>query len=136
MRAGCARYLAFIGELEDRSGGQTNLDQISRTVKDEHERSWRGFNFILGPDLTVLLGIVRGEYQISGMSNRRLQAVLPGRSSGQIGRILKRLRLHGLIKKVGKTYKYYLTELGRRAVLVGLKLKERLIVPGLATAIA
>ena len=136
MRAGCARYLAFIGELEDRSGGQTNLDQISRTVKDEHERSWRGFNFILGPDLTVLLGIVRGEYQISGMSNRRLQAVLTGKTSGQIGRILKRLRWHGLIKKVGKTYKYYLTELGRRAVLVGLKLKERLIVPGLATAIA
>ena len=66
----------------------------------------------------------------------RLQAVLPGKSSGQIGRILKRLRLHGLVKKVGKTYKYYLTELGRRAVLVGLKLKEHLIVPGLATASA
>ena len=37
-----------------------------------------------------------------------------------VGRILKRLRLHGLIKKIGKTYKYYLTELGQRAVLVGL----------------
>lgn len=136
MRAGCARYLEFIGELEDRSGGQTNLAQISRTVKDERERSWRGFNFFLGQDLSVLLGIVRGEYQISGMSNRRMQAVLTGKTSGQIGRILKRLRLHGLIKKVGKTYKYYLTELGRRAVLAGLKLKEHLIVPGLATASA
>ena len=103
MRAGCARYLEFIGELEDRSGGQTNLDQISRPVQDAGERSWHGFNFFLGDDLTVLLGIVRGEYQISGMSNRRMQTVLPGRSSGQIGRILKRLRLHGLIKKVGKT---------------------------------
>ena len=80
--------------------------------------------------------IVRGEYQISGMSNRRLQAVLPEQSSGQIGRILKRLRLHGLIKKVGKTFKYYLIELERRAVVVGLKLKEHLIVPGLATASA
>lgn len=136
MRAGCARYLEFIGELEDRSGGQTNLEQISQPVRDERERSWRGFNFFLGNDLAVLLGVVRGEYQISGMSNRRMQAVLPGKSSGQIGRILKRLRLHGLIKKVGKTYKYYLTELGRRAVLVGLKLKEHLIVPGLASASA
>jgi hypothetical protein len=136
MRAGCARYLEFIGELEDRSGGQTNLEQISQPVRDERERSWRGFNFFLGNDLAVLLGVVRGEYQISGMSNRRMQAVLPGQSSGQIGRILKRLRLHGLIKKVGKTYKYYLTELGRRAVLVGLKLKEHLIVPGLASASA
>jgi hypothetical protein len=136
MRAGCARYLEFIGELEDRSGGQTNLEQISQPVRDDRERSCRGFNFFLGNDLAVLLGVVRGEYQISGMSNRRMQAVLPGKSSGQIGRILKRLRLHGLIKKVGKTYKYYLTELGRRAVLVGLKLKEHLIVPGLASASA
>jgi len=77
---------------------------------------------------------VRGEYQISGMSNRRMQTVLPEKSGGQIGRILKRLRMHGLIKKIGKTYKYYLTELGQRAVLVGLKLKEHLIVPGLAAA--
>jgi hypothetical protein len=136
MRAGCARYLEFLGELADRSGGQTNLEQISQPVRDDRARSWRGFNFFLGNDLAVLLGVVRGEYQISGMSNRRMQAALPGKSSGQIGRILKRLRLHGLIKKVGKTYKYYLTELGRRAVLVGLKLKEHLIVPGLASASA
>lgn len=70
------------------------------------------------------------------MSNRRMQGVLAGNSSGQIGRILKRLRMHELIKKIGKTYKYYLTELGRRAVLVGLKLKEHLIVPRLSLASA
>ena len=87
-----------------------------------------------GLALSVLLAIVRGEYQISGLSNRRMRAVLPDKTGGQIGRILKRLRLHGLIKKIGKTYKYYLTQLGQRAVLVGLKLKEHLIVPGLATA--
>lgn len=132
MRAGCARYLEFLGELEDRSPGQTNLDKISRPMQDQQERSWRGFNFFLNTDLSVLLAIVRGEYQISGLSNRRMQAVLPEKTGGQIGRILKRLRLHGLIKKIGKTYKYYLTELGQRAVLVGLKLKEHLIVPALA----
>jgi len=133
MRAGCARYLEFLGELEDRSLGQTNLDKISRPVQDSRQRSWRGFNFFLGSDLSVLLAIVRGEYQISGMSNRRMQAALPDKNGGQIGRILKRLRLHGLIKKIGKTYKYYLTELGgQRAVLVGLKLKEHLIMPALA----
>ncbi|MGD0652047.1 MAG: hypothetical protein ABSA97_13085 [Verrucomicrobiia bacterium] len=44
--------------------------------------------------------------------------------------------MHGLIKKLGKTYKYCLTELGRRAVLVGFKLKEHLIVPLLSLASA
>ena len=39
-------------------------------------------------------------------------------------------------KKVGQTYEYCLTELGRRAVLVGLKREEHLLAPGLATASA
>ena len=36
--------------------------------------------------------------------------------------------------KVGHTYKYYLTRLGRRLVLTALKLKEALIIPTLARA--
>jgi hypothetical protein len=39
---------------------------------------------------------------------RRLQ----GKTSGQISRLLKRLPVHGLVKKIGKTYKYYLTSFG------------------------
>ena len=66
MRAGCARYLEFIGEVEDRSGGQTNLEQISQPVRDERERSWRGFNFFLGNDLAVLLGVVRESIRSAG----------------------------------------------------------------------
>jgi hypothetical protein len=101
-------------------------------VEDQKERSWRGFNFFLNPYLSVLMAIVRGEYQIIGLSNRRVPSVLPDKTGGQIGRSLKRLRLHGLIRKIGKTYKYYLTELGQKALLVGLKLKEHLIIPALA----
>jgi|HubBroStandDraft_1064217.scaffolds.fasta_scaffold124585_2 hypothetical protein len=35
-----------------------------------------------------------------------------GKTSGQISRLLKRLRLHSLIKKIGKNYKHYLTSFG------------------------
>ena len=69
-----------------------------------------------GYDENILLSILRGEYQISGMSNRLFQRVLPEKTGGQIGRILKRLRLHGLIKKIGHTYKSYLTALGRKGI--------------------
>lgn len=51
--------------------------------------------------------------------------------SGQIGRILKRLRLHGLIRRVGHTYRYYLTSVGRRALIAARKLTEHLIIPAL-----
>jgi hypothetical protein len=42
----------------------------------------------------------------SRIENRR--SVLPDKTGSQIGRTLKRLRLHGLIKKIAKTCKYYL----------------------------
>jgi hypothetical protein len=37
-----------------------------------------------------------------------------------------------LIKKVGHTYKYYLTSFGKEVIAAGLKLKELFLVPQLA----
>jgi len=71
---------------------------------------------------------------LDGLSSRRPQAPAPRFSSGQISRHLKRLRVHGLIKRIGHRYKYYLTELGRRAVITGLKLRELFVLPQLAQA--
>ena len=47
---------------------------------------------------------------------------------------MKRLRTHALIKKIGKTYKYYLTALGKQVIALGLKLKNLYIIPALSTA--
>ena len=41
-------------------------------------------------------------------------------------------RLHGIIKKVGKNYKYYLTELGRHVAIAGLTLKNIFLIPEFA----
>ena len=38
----------------------------------------------------------------------------------------------GTIKKVGRRYKYYLTEFGRQVALMALKLREMVIIPELA----
>lgn len=113
LRVACTRYLAFLSALEDRSSAAVNLDHITGPARDEHHRSYRGFNFFAAGDLAVLLAILRGEYHISGLSKRRLQRVLRDRNGGQIRRVLKRLRLHGLIRKIGHPYKYYVTALAR-----------------------
>lgn len=68
--------------------------------------------------------LLRGEFHLSGFQNRHLQTLLPGRTPAAIYCLLKRLRTHGLIKRVGRTYNYYLTRLGRRIVLAGLKLRR------------
>lgn len=49
------------------------------------------------------------------------------KNGGQISRVLKRLRLHGLIRKIGHTYKYYVTTLGQRVLIAALKLREHLV---------
>ena len=111
-----------------------NLPQITEPARDQHHRGDRGFNLFAAGDLAVLLAILRGEYHISGLSNRRLQRVLTGKNGGQISRVLKRLRLHGLLKKIGHTYKHYVTSLGQRVLIAALKLKEHLILPILTPA--
>ena len=131
LAAVCRRYLDFLGTLADDTAQRHDLDRISRSERDQQHRSWRGFNLFLKEDLRVLLALVRGEFLIQGLSNRRLRAVLPGKTAGQIAQILRRLRHHGLLKKVGGTYRYYLSELGRRLLVAARRVSEHVILPAL-----
>lgn len=129
------RYLDFISCVEDPTIAVEAVSRLSEKTTDAG-RSYRGFNFFSEDDLRLFAAILRGENTIQGFRNRHLREHLPGRTPGQIARILKRLWLHGLIKKVGNTYKYYITELGRSAITMGLKLKHIVFVPELARAMA
>ncbi len=53
-----------------------------------------------------------------------------------MSRSLKRLRLHGVINQVPGTFKYHLTDLGRRTVIGALSLKEMTVIPAVARAAA
>ena len=126
------RYLEFISALDDPSSGNRNLDKIGRSVR-HNDRSHRGFNFFLPDDLKVMIAIVRGEFNITGFRNRDLQRLL-GKKVHQVSRIVKRLHLHGLIKKVAGTYKYYLTRLGKATLVCALHLRQQLLIPTLAVS--
>lgn len=130
LRAATYRYLDFLAAIEDPSPGLHALEKIATPVR-EGERSYRGFNLFHGPDLDLLQTILRGEFTISGFQARQLRAQLPELSGGQLSRMLKRLQIHGLIKKIGKRYKYYLTKLGRTLATAALKLRELVIIPAL-----
>ncbi len=125
------RYLDFLSELDDPSAGLPRIEKIAETVRKD-ERTYRGFNLFAKSDVELFTVLVRGEFLISGFKNASLRARLPSFNSAQLSRLLKRLRLHGLIKKVGHTYKYYLTTLGKRAALTALKLREMVVIPSLA----
>jgi hypothetical protein len=127
------RYLDFLSELEDPSAGLPRVEKLAETVRKE-ERTYRGFNLFAKADLDLFTALVRGEFLISGFKNASLRRFLPGLSGAQVSRLLQRLHLHGLIKKVGHTYKYYLTALGKRTALTALKLRELVVIPALAAA--
>jgi len=125
------RYLEFISAFDDHSSGRSNLERISQPVK-KNSRKYKGFNFFDHDDLKLLLTIARGEFNISGFQNKSLRQHLTDKNSGQISRLIKRLRTHGLIRKAKNAYKYYLTKLAKQLIATALKIKEFIIVPKLA----
>jgi len=132
MKRACLRYLDHLSVLEDQEIGRHNLEDITRPKRDKKQRSWRGINFFRADDLQLVLSLLRGEGQISGWTHRRLHKVLgKDKSSGAVSRMLRRLREHGLLRRVRNTFTYYLTALGKRALVAALKIKDHLILPTL-----
>ena len=97
----------------------------------EAERSHRGLNLFHGPDLDLCRAVFRGEFTISGFQARHLRLHLPDTLRPPALTLLKRLRVHGLIKKIGHRYKYYLTTAGRTVLATAVKLRELVVIPAL-----
>jgi hypothetical protein len=131
MEAANRRYLEFVSAIEEPTVGIKNLDKISEPASDG-QRTYRGFNFFHGEDLKLFEGMVRGEFTIHGFQNRSFRIIMPDKSGSQVSRMFKRLRMHGLIKKIRGTYKYYLTHLGLKVANTALKLRTLFIIPSLA----
>lgn len=130
MLAANTRYLGFISAIEDHRVGKNKLMKIT-TSKVEKERTYKGFNFFEKADQDVLVYLTSGEFNISGFRNKNLKKRFKNLSPFKISRMLKRLRVIGLIKRIGKSYKYYLSTLGKEAILTALKIKNLVIIPEL-----
>ena len=133
LQAANRRYLEFLSTLDDPTAGIDRLQKVSEPVR-ENDRSYRGLNFFSTEDQTLLEALVRGEFDLRGLQNKTLRAHLGEKTSGQVSRLLKRLRFDGLVKKVGHTYRYYLTVFGKQVIASGLKLKNLVLIPQLALA--
>lgn len=124
------RYLEFISTIEEKKVGTKRLRKVTQRV-EENNRGYKGLNFFDENDTKIIRILTRGEFNISGFRNKDLRKYLSQKSSGQISRILKRLKLHGIIKKATKSYKYYLTKMGKEVAMTSMKLKEFVIIPAL-----
>lgn len=118
------RYLEFLAAIKlDRQLGEV-VESVCRPI------SWKGRPVrALRPwskdDTDFLKAIGRGEFNINGVRNRDLLALLfPGdhdaadkrRLSAKVTHKLRILRAHGIIQKVQRTHRYTLTAKGREIV--------------------
>jgi hypothetical protein len=130
FKASNKRYLEFISAFDNKEAGRKRLDKVTKS-RQENNRNYKGFNLFCDSDLSLLLTVLRGEYNISGFRNKDLRMRLSGFNTSKISRLIKRLKVFGLIKKAGKAYKYYLTKLGKELVITAEKLKETVLIPAL-----
>jgi len=135
LSASTRRYLAFISAIETPEVGVQLLQRLTQAAIEKNH-SYKGFNLFAEDDAKVLRLLLRGEFMISGFTARDFRPFLTDRTRGQISRLIKRLRVHGFIKKVGKRYKYYLTQFGRLVATMALKLRELFVIPQLANAVS
>ena len=128
----CNRYLEFISSFDDPTDGLKKLDRVTETVTS-NDKNYKGFNFFSKEDERILLAVADGKFTLKGITNKALRILLPEKKPWQISNILKRLRLHGLIKKVGRSYKYYLSSLGKQVITAGLCFKNMSLIPALSS---
>jgi hypothetical protein len=131
FKASNRRYLEFISTFDDQSKGIQNLERISKPVETD-DRSYKGFNLFCNDDLKLFEVLARGEFNINGLQNKSLRKHVPQINTGAMTRLLKRLHTHGIIRKVGRTYKYYITKLGKAVIIAGLTIRNMSVIPQLA----
>jgi len=127
------RYLEFISTIDDDTIGHKKLEKATEPKKVE-ERNYKGLNFFCKADKKIVLTLARGEFNIYGFRCKDLAKHLKQYSSDKLSRLLKRLRVHGLIKKIGNSYKYYLTSFGKEIITCSQKVINMVMIPQLSKA--
>jgi hypothetical protein len=132
--AGCnRRYLEFLSAIEDTSRGQRDLARLTEPQHDG-QRTIRALNFFARTEQRLLRTPQRPEFNIHGLRRADLQPHLPELSASRLSRQLQRLRTLGLIKRVTRSYRYYLTRLGRAAIAAACSFTQFQIIPALAAS--
>ena len=117
------RYLDALSAVDDTTPCARIFDAVARPVMHNGHRV-RALRIGDHDDIALLEATARGEFATAGFRNRDIRLLLHPRSgslppdqqrrlSAKTSRLLRLLRAHGVIRKVPKTHRYYLTDCGR-----------------------
>lgn len=117
------RYLDALAAVDDTTPCAQLFDAVAKHVVDDGRR-FRALRIGDADDLALLHAISRGEFATAGFRNREIRRHLYSKASSatiaeqrrlsaKVGRKLRLLRAHGLVKKIPRTHRYQLTDSGR-----------------------
>ena len=84
-----------------------------------------------GEEVRIMETICDGRFLIGGFRNKDIRSFIfpgirdPKKLSSKTSRLLKKLRQHGLIKKVQRSRRYHVTSKGRRIMCTLIELRHK-----------
>ena len=125
-RAANRRYLQAIASTQCHIALGQAFEALTLPKRWHDGRRYRGLNPLNPEDSTLLRAVARGEWTLSGFRNRDIRRCIfkapptdPRQARSQsalIGRRLRLLRAHGIIRKIPCTQRYILTPNGRNLI--------------------
>ena len=117
--------------LDDFSTGVKLLNRVTRPRKVDG-KTIKGVDFFNPTERTLLGALQNPKFNIAGLRRADIAPLLQQLSPSALSRHIRRLRHLGLIKRVAKTYRYYLTGAGRAVIAAASQITEYSIIPALA----
>ena len=114
------RYIEALPDINVDEVPISEINKISSSIV-VNERKYTGFNILEKDTLNLFSIISSGEYLINGFSNKLIREKyftkeITKKDINKLTRLLSKLKAHGIIKKVARKNKYYLTTNGRKII--------------------
>jgi hypothetical protein len=132
-RAANLRYLDALAGLAEKKKFSSVLDPVSKPLHVGKAR-FRPLRPVSREDAALFALILRAEFLLHGFRNVDIRSLLYGgptrreaevkRRAGQVTRLLRLLRAHGLIKKIPRTSRYRATRSGIRLMETSLGIRK------------
>jgi hypothetical protein len=110
------RFINALPEIDDAKVVVKEIKAISER-KEINNRIYSGFNILNKETITIFQAIASGDFIIKGFSNKNIRTKIYNdidqKTINKVTRLLAKLKAHGIIKKVHKRHRYYLTNNGR-----------------------
>ena len=114
------RYIDALPDIDLEKPTLKEIKNVSEKI-EVNNKTITGFNLLSNETLKLLQVISNGKYLINGFTNKSIRKEIFDESDSQYiinktTRLLYKLKCHGIIKKVARKNKYYLTTNGRNLI--------------------